>query len=238
MIVADVMTRNVISIAPEATVEDAVKLMLARNISGLFVVDGAGDLAGVVTEGDLLRREEIGTVRHRPWWLRLLASPSRQAADFFHAHGRHVRDVMTDDVISVAHDAPLEGVVTTMEKNRIKRLPVTQEGRVIGVVSRSDLLRALIGRVRDVPPAASDDRTLRSVILDSLEAQSWAPTTTLNVTVSKGVADVWGTITNEEERHAIRVVVENTPGVTTVHDHLVYIEPYTGTVIEAPGETP
>lgn len=237
MIVSDVMTRNVISVAPDATVEDAVRLMLARNISGLFVVDQAGDLAGVVTEGDLLRRDEIGTERHRSWWLRLLASPARQAADFVHAHGRHVRDVMTEDVISVAHDAPLEAVVATMEKNRIKRLPVTRDARVVGVVSRSDLLRALVGRIRDVAPVATDDRTLRSVILDTLEAQSWTPMTTLNVTVSKGVADVWGTITNEEERHAIRVVVENTPGIKTVHDHLVYIEPYTGTVIDSPDET-
>jgi len=237
MIVADVMTRNVISVAPDATVEDAVKLMLARNISGLFVVDQKGDLVGVVTEGDLLRRDEIGTERSRSWWLRLLVSPARQATDFFHAHGRHVRDVMTDEVITVPHDAPLESVVVTMEKNRIKRLPVTQDGRVVGVVSRADLLRALVGHVRDVAPVATDDRTLRSVILDALEAQSWAPTTTLNVTVAKGVADLWGTITNEAERHAIRVVVENTPGVKSVHDHLVYIEPYTGTVIDAPDET-
>lgn len=234
MIVADVMTRNVISIAPEATVEDAVKLMLARGISGLFVVDAKGDLAGIVTEGDLLRRDELGTERSRSWWLKLLVSPARQAADFFHAHGRHVRDVMTDQVISVPHDAPLEEVVATMEKNRIKRLPVTQDGRVVGVVSRSDLLRALIGREREAAPVATDDRSLRTVILDALEATSWAPTTTLNVTVAKGVADIWGTITNEEERHAIQVVVENTPGVKTVHDHLVYIEPYTGTVIDAP----
>ena len=177
MIVSDVMTRNVISVTPESTVEQAAKLMLARGISGLFVVDDKGDLAGVVTEGDLLRREEIGTERHRPWWLRPLASPARQAAD---------------------------------------------------------LLRALIGRERDAPPPATDDRTARSAILDTLEATSWAPMTTLNVTVSGGVADVWGTITNEEERHAIRVVVENAPGVKTVHDHLVYIEPYTGTVIDAP----
>ena len=237
MIVADVMTRNVISVAPDATVEDAVKLMLARNISGLFVVDQKGDLVGVVTEGDLLRRDEIGTERSRSWWLRLLVSPARQATGFFHAHGRHVRDVMTDEVITVPHDAPLESVVVTMEKNRIKRLPVTQDGRVVGVVSRADLLRALVGHVRDVAPVATDDRTLRSVILDALEAQSWAPTTTLNVTVAKGVADLWGTITNEAERHAIRVVVENTPGVKSVHDHLVYIEPYTGTVIDAPDET-
>jgi CBS domain-containing protein len=238
MIVADVMTRNVISISPDATVEEAVNLMLSRHISGLFVVDKAGDLAGVVTEGDLLRREELGTQRNRPWWLRLLASPSRQAADFTRANGRHVRDIMTEDVLSIGQDASLEDVVATMEKNRIKRLPVTADGRVVGVVSRADLLRALIGRVRNVEPLATDDRTIRTDILNALEAQPWAPMTTLNVTVANGVVDVWGTITNEEERHGIRVIVDNTPGVKTVHDHLVYIEPYTGTVIEAPEETP
>jgi CBS domain-containing protein len=237
MIAADVMTRNCVTIAPDATVEEAVNLMLTRQISGLLVVDGAGDLAGIITEGDLLRRDELGTERNRPWWLRLLVSPSRQAADFTRANGRHVRDVMTEDVISIGQNAPLEDVVETMEKNRIKRLPVTAGGKVVGVVSRSDLLRALIGRVRNAEPLATDDRTIRTAILNALEAQPWAPTTTLNVTVAEGVADVWGTITNEQERHGIHVVVENTPGVKTVHDHLVYVEPYTGTVIEAPDET-
>jgi CBS domain-containing protein len=238
MIVSDVMTRNVISIAPEATVLDAVNLMLSHRISGLFVVDSAGDLAGVITEGDLLRRDELGTERGRPWWLRLLVSPARQAADFTRAHGRHVRDVMTRDVISVADTATLETVVATMEKLRIKRVPVTRDNHVIGVVSRSDLLRALLGRVRGAEPVRSDDSAIRTAILDTLEKQPWAPMTTLNVTVTKGIADIWGTITNEAERHAIRVVVENTAGVTAVHDHLVYIEPYTGTVIEGPDTAP
>jgi CBS domain-containing protein len=238
MIVADVMTRNCITIAPDATVEEAVNLMLTRHISGLFVVDKAGDLAGVITEGDLLRRDELGTQRNRPWWLRLLASPARQAADFTRANGRHVRDVMTEDVLSIAEDSALEDVVAMMESNRIKRLPVTAGGKVVGVVSRSDLLRALIGRARTAEPLATDDRTIRTAILNALEAQSWAPMTTLNVTVSDAVVDVWGTITNEEERRAICVVVENTQGVKAVHDHLVYIEPYTGTVIDAPEETP
>jgi len=234
MIVADVMTRNCITVAPEATVEEAVNIMLSRHISGLFVVDRKGDLAGVVTEGDLLRREEIGTQRNRPWWLRLLASPARQAADFTRANGRHVRDVMTEKVIAIAQDAPLEYVVELMERNRIKRLPVTADNKVVGVVSRADLLRALIGRVRNAAPLGSDDRTIRSRILSSLEAQAWAPMTTLNVNVADGVVDIWGTITNEPERHGIRVIAENTPGVTSVNDHLVYIEPYTGTVIETP----
>ncbi|HEY1411304.1 MAG TPA: CBS domain-containing protein [Rhodopila sp.] len=236
MIVADVMTRNCITIAPDATVEEAVNLMLSRHISGLFVVDKAGDLAGVITEGDLLRRDELGTQRNRPWWLRLLASPARQAADFTRANGRHVRDVMTEDVISIAQDAPLEGVVAAMEANRIKRLPVTADGKVVGVVSRTDLLRALIGRARTSEPLPTDDRAIRAAIMTALEAQAWAPMTTLNVTVANATADIWGTITNEEERHAIHVAVENTPGVKAVHDHLVYIEPYTGTVIDAPDD--
>jgi CBS-domain-containing membrane protein len=168
--------------------------------------------------------------------LRLLASPARQATDFTKANGRHVRDVMIEDIISVPQNAELEAVVQLMEKHRVKRLPVTADGRVVGVISRSDLLRALIGRVRKAEPMASDDRTIRQAIMDALEAQSWAPMTTLNVTVHDGIVDIWGTITNEQERHGIRVVVDNTAGVTAVHDHLVYIEPYTGTVIEAPDE--
>jgi CBS domain-containing protein len=234
MIVADVMTRNCVTIAPDATVEEAVSLMLSRQISGLFVVDKEGDLAGVITEGDLLRRDELGTQRHRPWWLRLLASPARQAHDFSQANGRHVHDVMTEDVLSIGQDAPLEDVVATMEKHRIKRLPVTADGRVVGVVSRSDLLRALIGRVRPAEPQDIDDRSIRTAILNALEAEAWAPTTTLNVTVAGGVVDLWGTITNEQERHGIRVIAENAAGVKSVKDHLVYIEPYTGTVIEGP----
>jgi CBS-domain-containing membrane protein len=238
MIVADVMTRHVLSVAPDATVEDAAKLMLSRGISGLFVVDPKGDLAGVVTEGDLLRRDELGTERYRPWWLRLLVSPGRQAADFTRTHGRKVKDVMTEDVVSVASDANLEEVVETMEKHRIKRVPVTEAGRVIGVVARSDLLRALVGRSREEAPTATDDRSIRAAILDALDNASWAPMTTLNVTVAQGVVDVWGTITNDDERRAICVIAENTPGVKTVHDHLVYVEPYSGTVIEAPDDKP
>lgn len=234
MIVADVMTRHVISVPPDATVEDAAKLMLQRAISGLFVVDDQGQLAGIVTEGDLLRRDELGTRRHRPWWLRLLISPGRQAADFTRTHGRRVKDVMTENVVTVPSSAPLEDVVELMEQHRIKRVPVTQDSKVIGVVSRADLLRALVVSSRHDVPIASDDRSIRGTILDALDRESWAPTTSLNVTVAEGVVDLWGTITNDQERRAICVIAENTPGVKKVNDHLVFIEPYSGTVIEAP----
>ncbi|MGE0418437.1 MAG: CBS domain-containing protein [Acetobacteraceae bacterium] len=238
MIAADVMTRNVLSVAPDATVEDAAQQMLSRGISGLFVVDAKGDLSGIVTEGDLLRRDEIGTQRHRPWWLRILVSPGKQAADFTRTHGRRVSDVMTENVISVAHDAALEAVVELMEEHRIKRVAVTQDGRVVGVISRSDLLRALVGRSRTAPPVAADDRTIRETILDGLEKASWAPMTTVNVVVAEGVVDLWGTITDENERRAIVIVAENVPGVKKVHDHMVFVEPYSGAVIEAPDEKP
>jgi len=239
MIVSDVMTRKVLSVKPEETVEHAANLMLRHGISGLFVVDDKGVLVGVVTEGDLLRRDEIGTQRYRPWWLRMLVSPGKQALDFTHAHGRRVSDVMTPSVTSVESNTVLEDVVELMEKQRIKRVGVVENGHLVGVVARSDLLRALLSRVRaDKPVVESDDRTIRDGILAEFEKQSWAPMTTLNVTVNAGIVDVWGTITNPDERRAICVVAENIPGVKTVHDHIVYVEPYTGTVIESPDDHP
>lgn len=236
MIAADVMTRNVISVPPDATVADAVELMLGRGISGLLVVDASGMLAGIVTEGDLLRRDELGTQRRRSWWLRLIASPGRQAADFTRAHGRKVADVMTRDVLSVAADAPLTDIVALMEEHRVKRVPVLDGDRVVGVVSRADLLRALSVAARERHETVGDDRTIREHILDTLAHETWAPRTTLNVTVVNGVVDLWGTISNDQERRAICVMAENAPGVTKVIDHLVFVEAYTGTVIEPPPE--
>jgi CBS domain-containing protein len=240
MIVSDVMTRKVLSVAPDETVEHAVLLMLRHGISGLFVVDAKGTLVGVVTEGDLLRRDELGTERHRPWWLRVLVSPGQQALDFTRAHGRKVSDVMTPEVICVATDTSLEDVVEALEKQRIKRVAVTENGHMVGVVARSDLLRALLSREREKTPPLTqeDDRTIRTGILAALEAASWAPMTTLNVTVAGRLVDLWGTITNPNERRAICVIAENVPGVQEVRDHLVFVEPYTGTVIESPDDHP
>jgi CBS domain-containing protein len=237
MIASDVMTRNVLSVPPEATVAQAVELMLERGISGLFVVDATGTLAGIVTEGDLLRRDELGTERRRSWWLRLIASPGRQAADFTRTHGRRVADVMTHDVLSVRTDAPLEEIVTLMEERRIKRVPVLECDRVVGVVSRADLLRALAVAAREHAVGTRDDGSIRVQILNTLNREPWAPKTTLNLTVVNGVVDLWGTIGNDHERRAISVIAENTPGVKKVIDHLVFVEAYTGTVIEAPPET-
>jgi CBS domain-containing protein len=140
-------------------------------------------------------------------------------------------------VISVDANAPLEQIVALMEEHRVKRVPVLDGDRVAGVVSRADLLRALAVVAREHRETAADDRTIRERILDTLTRESWAPKTTLNVTVVNGVVDLWGTISNDQERRAICVIAENTPGVTKVLDHLVFVEAYTGTVIEPPPET-
>ncbi len=234
MIASDVMTRNVLSVPPDATVADAVALMLERGISGLLVVDASGTLVGIITEGDLLRRDELGTGKRRSWWLRLIASPGKQAEDFTRTHGRKVADVMTTDVISVDVSAPLSDIVSLMEEHRIKRVPVLKGDRVVGVVSRADLLRALSVAARERGETAADDRSIRAQVLDTLSRESWAPKTTLNVTVVGGVVDLWGTISSDQERRAICIIAENTPGVSKVIDHLVFVEAYTGTVIEAP----
>lgn len=236
MTVADIMTRHVISISPNDSVADAARCMLEHGVSGLVVVDDNGELAGVVTEGDLLRRDELGTERNRPWWLRLLVSSGRQATDFARTHGRRVRDVMTEDVVTVSTDAPLTKVVELMEQYRIKRLPVTDGNRVAGVVSRADLLRALAVVVRAEHPTAGDDRSLRVAVLDAFDKQPWTPLTTLNVTVQDGIVDLWGTITDENQRRGICILAENTAGVKQVNDHLVFVEPYSGTVITGPAD--
>jgi CBS domain-containing protein len=139
---------------------------------------------------------------------------------------------MTANVVSVDADASLSDIVELMEKHRIKRVPVVHDGRVVGVCSRADLLRALAVTARQAQPVPGDDRAIRNTLLDALEKEAWTPLATLNVTVSHGVADVWGTISDEQERRAIIVVAENTPGVKQVNDHLVYVEPYSGTVID------
>ena len=231
---SDVMTRNVISVPPDATVADAVGLMLERGISGLLVVDASGVLAGIVTEGDLLRRDELGTWRRRSWWLRMIASPGRQAADFTRTHGRKVADVMTRDVISVPAASPLSDIVALMEEHRVKRVPVLDGDRVVGVVSRADLLRALSVAAREHGTTTADDSTIRSRILDTLARESWAPKTTLNVTVVNSVVGYLGHHrqrpgTPRDLRHH-----RDSPGVKKVIDHLVFVEAYTGTVIEPP----
>ena len=200
--------------------------MLQNRISGLPVVDANGALVGVVTEGDFLRRGELGTSRRRPKWLEFLVGPGRLASEYVHQSGRKVAEVMTADPLTVGENDPLETVVKLMERRRIKRLPVMRDGRMVGIISRANLLHALASLARETPPATTDDAAIRERILAALAKLHWA--FGINVVVKDGVAEIWGTIMDERERQGCIVAVENVPGVKKVHDHLVWVEPMSG----------
>jgi CBS domain-containing protein len=231
---SDVMTRNVATVARDAPSADAIRLMLDHRISGLPVVDGSCKIAGMLTEGDLLRRAETGTQRQRPRWLELLLGPGRLADEYVQTHGRKVCEIMTEDVVSVAEDTPLAEIVRLMERHRIKRLPVVHGDTLVGIVSRADLVRALGQLVDKEPTSASDDDEIRKCVLVELAKTAWAPRVGITVAVTDGVVELNGAITNEKEREALRVVAENVRGVKGVRDRLVWVEPVSGTVIGAP----
>src|SRR5262249_55779721 len=230
----DVMTREVVSIPPDASILEAVRLMLQHRISGLPVIDASGSLQGVVTEGDFLRRVETGTERKRSRLLEFLLGPGRLATDYLHAAGRKVGEVMTPDVRTVGEDDPLEKIVHMMERYRIKRVPVMRGGKVIGIVTRANLMRALASLALAAHPVAADDAAIRERLLAELKRHAWAPVGLIDVVVKDGVVKLSGALTDEREREAIRVAAENIPGVKKVEDHLVWIEPSTGVIVEAP----
>lgn len=231
MQVKDVMTPNVISVQSGDSILKAARLMLQNRISGLPVLDKNGQLVGVVTEGDFLRRGELGTQRRRPRWIEFIIGPGRLADEYVHTAGRKVEEVMTPDPITVGENDSLQAVVELMEKRRIKRLPVMQDGRLVGIVSRANLMHALASVARDyeeVPGSSTSgpDWAIRGEILAALGKQHWVPD--INVIVRNGVVELWGVITDYRERQALVVAAENIAGVKQVHDHLVWVEPLSG----------
>lgn len=228
MKVHDVMTWSVISVEPDAPVTRAARLMLQNRISGLPVVDVAGNLIGVVTEGDFLRRGELGTQRQRPRWLEFLIGPGRLASEYVHACGRKVGEIMTPEPYTVAENTPLEEVVQLMEHHRIKRLPVVRGKKLVGIVSRANLLHAFASLAREAKAPAGDDAAIRECIVTEFAKLPWAPQ--VNVVVRNGVVELWGVITDERERQALIVAAENVSGVKSVRDHLVWIDPMSETV--------
>ena len=234
MKIHDIMSARVISIAPDAAILTAIRLMLQNHISGLPVIDPSGTLVGVVTEGDFLRRTETSTERKRPRWLEFLLGPSRLADEYVHTHARRVSDVMTREPVTIAEDAGLDEAVEIMEHRRIKRLPVVRGGEVVGIVSRANLLHALVSLAVTSPPSATTDVAIREALLAQLEALTWAPAALVDPVVSDGVVELWGTITEEAQREALKVCAENTPGVKSVVSHLTWIEPMSGMAIGEP----
>jgi CBS domain-containing protein len=233
----DVMTRRVLTVEPNASVLQAIRLMLQNRISGLPVVDTNGVLVGLVTEGDFLRRTETTTEKRRPRWLEFLIGPGRLADEYVKTHARKVDEIMTREPRTITEDTPLEEVVQTMERHKIKRLPVMQGKQLVGIVSRANLLHALASMAPSAPATVATDTAIRDRLMTELEHQKWAPVRALNVTVKDGVVDLWGTITDERERQALVVAAENVPGVKEVRDHLAWVDAMSGMVLLSPTET-
>lgn len=217
---SDVMTVRVVTIEPDATVQTAAKLMLERGISALPVVDKAGKLIGIISEGDLVRRAETGTERKSSWWLNVVSGADQLAYDFVKAHGTRVSDVMTREVVVAKPDTSLRDVARLLESNRIKRVPVVEGDMVVGVVSRANLLQALASAKPRTGGVQPSDSELRDIIIDRIAAQPWSHPSLLNPIVTDGVVDLWGMVLTSTEQDAVRVLVEETPGVRGVNSHL------------------
>jgi CBS domain-containing protein len=236
MNVQEIMTTQVITIRSDSPLQDAIGALLEHRVSGMPVVDESGRPIGMLSEGDLLRRAELGTERKRPRWLGFLLGPGRLAEEYTHTHGRRVADVMTDKFYSVAPDTPVQDVVHLMERHRIKRVPVLKDGRLVGIVSRANLLRALALAAPALPAGTRSDEEIRERLASELASTEWAPRYMVNQVVRNGAVHLYGTILDEREREALCVAARNTPGVKEVHDHLVWCEPVSGEVMVLPAE--
>ncbi|TCS03276.1 CBS domain-containing protein [Rhizobium sp. BK418] len=212
MNVRSVMTSAPIMVAPSTSVLDAAKLMLDNRISGLPVVDEKGGVVGVVSDGDFLRRGELETERSRPWLLDWLTSPRKLADEYVHAHGRCIEEVMSSTPVTIPPEATISDAVSLMEKHDIKRLPVISGGHLVGILSRSDLLRALS---QLLPKTFVDfgDTELQAAVEAALSSRSWTANGFIRCHVKDGVAQLSGTIFDERERLAAKVLIENIKGI-------------------------
>lgn len=217
----DIMTAPVVTVKPDTTVREIAEMLIKRHISAVPVVEAGGQVVGIVSEGDLLRRSELGTEKRSPsWWLSLFADPAAEAHDYAKSHGVHARDVMTRKVITIGPDATLVDIAGILEKFHVKRVPVVDKGQIVGIVSRSNLLQGLaMAAAKPLDAVAADDNSIRERIMAALAREAWASAGTTNVTVSKGVVEFWGTVGSEDERHASRVLAEGVAGVKSVNDH-------------------
>lgn len=222
---ADIMSTPVISVKPEMTVREVAKVFVEQKISGAPVVDAEGHIVGMISEGDLIHRAEVGTEQpRRPRWLDLF-SLKRDANEYVKSHGKRVADVMTADVVSVDEATPLSKIADTLERKRIKRVPVTREGKLVGIVTRANLVQALASAPEEeLLPIASTDREIRAMLMGELTGRSWA-FAGRNIVVTDGIVHVWGMYRSADAVSAVCVAAAGIPGVKSVQDHTQSYEP-------------
>lgn len=216
---AEIMTPNVITVTPQTEVREIVELMIKNRISALPVVDGENRVIGMVSEGDLMRRVENQTDRRDSWWLTALFSASNDADSYIKSRGRRAEDVMTRDVLTITEDTPLYKIAQLLEKNHIKRVPVVSNGKLVGIVSRSNLLQGF-STMETVASGSADDRSIRDKIVNEMNDRLGITGNTTNVVVVDGVVTLWGLVESDVERRAATVAAENTAGVKEVRNNL------------------
>jgi CBS domain-containing protein len=213
----DIMTSPVITAGPNSTIEDIAGILLDRKISAVPIVDETGQALGLVSEADLMRRPELGTSWERPWWLRIMSSTEDLAWDYMKARGQLASEVMTPEVLGVDPFAPLATVVRKMERERVKRVLVTEDGKLLGIITRADLVRAMMaGRLQ--VETNDRDRAIRTALLAELDRQPWWLVPDQNVTVADGVVSFWGDLGSEEARQAAHLAARKIPGVRRIVD--------------------
>lgn len=214
-----IMSRQVITIDPDASITDAIHTMLAHHISGLPVVDRTGKLVGIISESDFIRRAELGTERKRPRLLAFLAGADRTALDYARQHGRKVSEVMTPNPATIDLDTPLVELASLMEARNVKRVPVMQGGRLAGIITRSDFLPAVAHLSEEAQSISESDDRIRGAVVAAIEDAPWAPCA-LNVSVKDGVVTLRGVVGSKHAREAAIIAAENVRGVTEVQDDM------------------
>jgi len=221
----DVMERHVISVHPDTDVGEAIKLLSKHDVSALPVVDAHNHLLGLISEADLIHRVEIGTEKHHPWWVEAVTGASALAEEFAKSHGKKVHELMTKEVVSASEETPLSEIASLLERKRIKRVPITKNGKLVGVVSRSNLIQALASVMGngagETAEAAGTDREIRRELLERLGQQRWTDFGARNIIVSNGVVHVWGLVSSAAEHKALIALAEGVAGVKRVSDEMI-----------------
>jgi len=219
-----IMTQAVVTVGLDTTVSGVAKIMLEHRISAVPVLDQAGALVGIISEGDLLRRAEVGTEHRRSRWMELGFSSRHLAADYVKEHGRKASDVMTRTVITVRPETEIAEIANILASRHIKRVPVVVNSRLVGIVSRTNIVQALASSEKTSEYAAApQDRDIQEALHQAMRKHQWAfLPSQANIVVRDGVVYLWGYIESEEARRAITVMAENTKGVRRVEDHMDY----------------
>lgn len=215
----DIMSRHIVTTTADTSMIDAIKTMLSHHISGLPVIDLHGKLIGILSEGDFIRRVEVGTSRRRGRWLALLAGPEQAALDFVRQHGRKVGEIMSPNPFTINEETPIEQIVQLMESHNIKRLPVMRGDEIVGMVTHTDFMIAIANLSRKIRSRVDTDDRIRGSVVEALSRELWRPRA-LNVSVNDGVVVLKGTVKGESVRKAAIVAAENIPGVRRVDDQL------------------